>query len=83
MKDELGKDCSVAVNEGINSGSKSVTVSFAGNQSMTPEEQKEVASTLTSAYDAVSYTHLDVYKRQGKPAAIPSLGRRGRPLAGF
>ena len=59
LKDELGKDCSVAVNEGINSGSKSVTVSFAGNQSMTPEEQKEVASTLTSAYDELTFNLLE------------------------
>lgn len=59
LKDELGKDCSVAVNEGINSGSKSVTVSFAGNQSMTPEEQKEVASTLTSAYDELIFNLLE------------------------
>ena len=59
LKDELGKDCSVAVNEGINSGSKSVTVSSAGNQSMTPEEQKEVASTLTSAYDELTFNLLE------------------------
>lgn len=59
LKDELGKDCSVAVNEGINSGSKSVTVSFAGNQSMAPEEQKEVASTLTSAYDELTFNLLE------------------------
>ena len=59
LKDELGKDCSVAVNEGINSGSKSVTVSFAGNQSMTPEDQKEVASTLTSAYDELTFNLLE------------------------
>ena len=59
LKDELGKDCSVAVNEGINSGSKSVTVSFAGIQSMTPEEQKEVASTLTSAYDELTFNLLE------------------------
>lgn len=59
LKGELGKDCSVAVNEGINSGSKSVTVSFAGNQSMTPEEQKEVASTLTSAYDELTFNLLE------------------------
>ena len=59
LKDELGKDCSVAVNEGLNSGSKSVTVSFAGNQSMTPEEQKEVASTLTSAYDELTFNLLE------------------------
>ena len=59
LKDELGKDCSVAVNEGINSGSKSVTVSFAVNQSMTPEEQKEVASTLTSAYDELTFNLLE------------------------
>lgn len=59
LKDELGKDCSVAVNEGINSGSKSVTVSFAGNQSMTPEEQKEVASTLTNAYDELTFNLLE------------------------
>ncbi len=59
IKDKLGKDCSVAVNQEINSDSKSVTISFAGNQSMTPDEQAEVASTLSEAFDEANFTLLE------------------------
>ncbi len=59
IKDKLGKDCSVAVNQEINSDSKSVTISFSGNQSMTPDEQTEVASTLSEAFDQANFTLLE------------------------
>lgn len=59
IKDELGKDCSVAVNQDINSDSKHVTISFSGNQSMTPDEQTEVATTLSEAFDEANFTLLE------------------------
>lgn len=59
IKDELGRDCSVTVNQDINSDAKHVTVSFAGNQSMTPDEQTEVADTLSEAFDGSTFTLLE------------------------
>lgn len=59
IKDKLGKDCSVAVNQDINSDAKHVTVSFSGNQSMTPDEQTEVATTLSEAFDEANFTLLE------------------------
>lgn len=59
IKDKLNKDCSVAVNQEINSDSKSVTVSFSGNQSMTPDEQAQVATTLSDAFDEATFTLLE------------------------
>lgn len=59
VKDSLGRDCSVAVNQEINSDSKSVTVSFAGNQSLTPDEQTKVADILSESYDGTSFSLLE------------------------
>ncbi len=59
IKDKLNKDCSVAVNQEINSDSKSVTVSFSGNQSMSPDEQTEVADTLSEAFEQANFTLLE------------------------
>ncbi len=59
IKDKLGKDCSVAVSQDINSDAKNVTVSFSGNQSMTPDEQTEVAATLSEAFDQANFTLLE------------------------
>ncbi len=59
VKDQLGKDCSVTVSEGIHSNAKSVTISFAGNQSLTPEEQSQVATVLTETYDQLSFELLE------------------------
>ncbi len=59
IKDELGKDCSVAVNQDINSDAKTVTISFSGNQSMTPDEQTQVAETLSAAFDEANFTLLE------------------------
>lgn len=59
IKDKLGKDCSVAVNQDINSDARHVTVSFSGNQSMTPDEQTEVATTLSEAFDGTDFTLLE------------------------
>ncbi len=59
IKDKLGKDCSVAMNQDINSDAKHVTISFAGNQSMSPDEQTEVATTLSEAYEEANFTLLE------------------------
>lgn len=59
IKDKLSKDCSVAVNQDINSDAKHVTISFAGNQSMTPDEQTQVADTLSEAFDGATFTLLE------------------------
>lgn len=59
IKDKLGKDCSVAVNQDINSDAKHVTISFAGNQSMTPDEQTQVASTLSESFEQANFTLLE------------------------
>lgn len=59
IKDELGKDCSVSVSNDINSDAKQVTVSFSGNQSMTPDEQTEVATTLSEAFDEANFELLE------------------------
>ncbi len=58
IKDELGKDCSVAINQDISTGAHQVTVSFSGNQNISPEEQKEVANVLTNAYDELTFDLL-------------------------
>lgn len=59
IKDKLQKDCSVAVNQDINSDAKHVTISFAGNRSMTPDEQTQVATTLSEAFDEANFTLLE------------------------
>lgn len=59
IKEKLDKDCTVAVNEEIGSDSRFVTISFAGNKSMTPDEQKEVATTLTEAYDELTFEMVE------------------------
>lgn len=59
IKDKLGRDCSVAVSQEINSDAKNVTISFAGNQSMSPDEQKEVAATLSEAFDEANFELME------------------------
>lgn len=59
IKDELGRDSTVLVNESITSGNQQVTVNFAGNQGITLDEQKEVADTLTVEYDELSFEVLE------------------------
>lgn len=59
IKNELGKDCSVAINTDISTNAKQVTISFAGNQSMTPDEQTEVATVLSEAFDEANFELLE------------------------
>lgn len=70
VKEQLGRDCSVTINEGINTDSKSVTISFAGNEGLTPEQQTEVADTLTNAYEELTFTLLE------SNSVDPTMGAR-------
>ena len=58
IQDQLGKDCSVAINQDISTGAQQVTVSFSGNQNLSPDEQTEVADVLTNAYADLTFTLL-------------------------
>ena len=59
IKDQLGKDCSVSINQDISTGANQVTISFSGNQSMSPEEQTQVADVLTNAYADLTFNLLE------------------------
>ncbi len=59
ISSEMGLDSSVSVNKDITSGQDSVTVSFAGNQSLTPDQQAQVAQVLSDAYDEATFTLLE------------------------
>lgn len=57
IKDNLQRDASVTVNEGIMDDTDlHVTVSFAGNQAITVEEQQQMAEILTEKYDKLSFS---------------------------
>ncbi len=59
ISDKLGKTCSVSLNTDISTGAETATLSFSGNQSMTPDEQKEVADTLSEAFSEATFTLLE------------------------
>ncbi len=59
ISDKMGLDSSVSVNKDITTGQDSVTVSFAGNKSLTPDQQAQVAETLSEAYDQATFTLLE------------------------
>lgn len=59
IQEQLGKECSVSINQDISTGAHQVTVSFSGNQSITPDEQTEVADVLTNAYDELTFNLLE------------------------
>lgn len=57
IRDNLGRDSSVAVNEGfMDDTALHVTISFAGNQALSTEEQQQVADVLTEKYENLSFT---------------------------
>ena len=56
---EMGLDSSVSINKDITSGQDSVTVSFAGNKSLTPDQQSQVAEVLSGAFDEATFTLLE------------------------
>lgn len=61
VKDEIGRDSTVTVNEvlGSEEGGLQVTISFAGNQALTIDEQREVADVLTEKYDKLSFSVIE------------------------
>jgi len=59
IQDKLGKTCSVSLNTDMSTGAEQATLSFSGNQSMTPDEQKEVADTLSEAFSEATFTLLE------------------------
>ena len=59
IQDELGMECSVAINQDISTGANQVTVSFSGNQSISPDQQTQVADVLTNAYDELTFNLLE------------------------
>lgn len=57
IKDELGRESSVAVNRGVMGDEDlHITISFAGNQGISIDEQKKVADVLTEKYDKLSFS---------------------------
>lgn len=50
IKEETGRTVSVATNQEIGSDAYQVTVSFAGNESVSLDEQKAIAQSLSDAY---------------------------------
>jgi preprotein translocase SecF subunit len=59
IKEQMGMDCSVTVNQDISTGANQVTVSFAGNQSISPDQQTQVATVLTEAFDELTFNLLE------------------------
>ena len=59
IQDKLGKTASVSLNTDMATGGQQATLSFSGNQSMTPDEQKEVADTLSEAFSDATFTLLE------------------------
>ena len=59
IQEQLGRECSVSIDQSLNSDNLNVTVSFAGNTSITPDEQTQVAQTLTDAFEGRTFTLLE------------------------
>ncbi len=59
LSSELGLDCSASINRDMATDKENVTISFAGNKSITPEEQTQVATTLSDAFDQATFTLLE------------------------
>ncbi len=59
ISSELGMDSSVSLNKDMSTGKDQVTISFAGNKSLTPDQQAQVADTLSAAFDQANFTLLE------------------------
>ena len=70
MSDELDMHVSVAVNTDIGSSEQHVTLSFAGNQAISLEEQQQVAQVLTEKYDKLSFSVIE------SNSVDPTMGTR-------
>ncbi len=58
VTESTGRNCEVTISQDITTGGEQVTVSFSGNQAMTPEEQAAVTSALQSAYPDLGFELL-------------------------
>ena len=58
VTENTGRDCEVTISQDITTGGEQVTVSFSGNQAMTPEEQTQVTETLQAAYPDLTFELL-------------------------
>lgn len=59
ISDKMGLDSSVSVNQDMTTQQENVTISFAGNKSITPDQQAQVATVLSDAYDQATFTLLE------------------------
>lgn len=59
ISEQMGLDSSVSVNQDMATGQENVTVSFAGNKSLTPDQQAQVATVLSDAFDQATFTLLE------------------------
>ena len=55
-----GRSCEVSISQDITTGGEQVTVSFSGNQAMTPEEQAQVTETLQNAYPDLTLSLIHI-----------------------
>lgn len=59
ISDQMGLDSSVSINQDMATGKENVTISFAGNKSLTPDQQAQVATVLSDAFDQATFTLLE------------------------
>ena len=59
IEEEMGRECSVSVDQSLNGGGVNVTVSFSGNTTITPDEQTQAAQALTDAFEGRTFTLLE------------------------
>lgn len=71
VKDEVGKDSSVTINEALAAGDAShVTISFAGNQGISVDEQKQVATVLSQNFAEANFEVVE------SSSVDPTMGAR-------
>lgn len=59
LSSQLGMDSSVSLNQDMSTGKDQVTISFAGNKSISPDEQAKVAETLSAAFEEADFVLLE------------------------
>ena len=59
IEEKMGRECSVSVDQSLNSSDVNVTVSFSGNTTITPDEQTQAAQALTDAFEGRTFTLLE------------------------
>jgi len=59
IKEKMEKDSTVALNSIIGSDDLQVTISFAGNQGITPQQQQDMAEILSTEYEAMTFSLVE------------------------